>query len=336
VIVDISVGQSNIAVINGSVRNWGGRGVDLQASSPDNCRVEGVQASGNADHGIGAVNGCRVTNCSAFSNGGHGITADDACTISNCTAISNTFTGILVGNGCTVVGCTVRSNGSNGLFAAAGSTVQNCSATGNTGIGFSISSGCTVSGCTSYNNTGAGIGTSSGCTVVGCTARDNNADKITSSGCGHELLGVQQRRQRHHGVGTGSSVSGYRPISRRDHYAGAPHHRLLGELQHRRRYCDPRVKQPGHRQCLLVNGSPGVGSGFTNGSRNRIGQHGHTRLRHHTAGAVSGNVVVRAAPAAARPTTATRQRQPSRHAHHHVGRRQTPPPARWSASRSEG
>ncbi|MDP1661323.1 MAG: hypothetical protein Q8L55_05350, partial [Phycisphaerales bacterium] len=57
--------QRNIAVVNGSVRNWGDEGVDLGSSFTLNGRVEGVHANGNAGTGISAGPASTVTNCSA-------------------------------------------------------------------------------------------------------------------------------------------------------------------------------------------------------------------------------------------------------------------------------
>ena len=53
----------NIAVVNGSVRNWGGDGVDLGTRAVINSRVDGVLASFNAGSGIATGFAGTVTNC---------------------------------------------------------------------------------------------------------------------------------------------------------------------------------------------------------------------------------------------------------------------------------
>ena len=147
---------TNVAVINGSVRNWGHEGVDLGTFLTTNCRVEGVLASGNTGNGIITGNGSTVTNCSAYQNTGNGISTSTGCTISNCSAFQNTLNGISTSTGC---------------------TVSNCSASFNTGSGISVSTGCTVTDCIARSNTLDGIVCSSSCIIHGnaCSSNGNGA-----------------------------------------------------------------------------------------------------------------------------------------------------------------
>jgi len=187
-------GLTNIAVVNGSVRNWGGDGIDLSTVSAVNCRLSDVLASGNAGMGIRVSSGCTLTSCSARSNGGSGINTTDtcalatcsasyntgnginsgsACAISNCTAIGNALGGIRAGTGCSVLNGVAYLNGGVGLSASIGSTVSNCSAYQNTGNGISTSTGCSVSNCSAYLNTLSGISSSDACTIADCTSEFN-------------------------------------------------------------------------------------------------------------------------------------------------------------------
>ncbi len=152
---------TNIAVVNGSVRDWGDEGVDLASNSPVNCRVEGVLASENNEHGIFVGVGSTVTNCSASDNGDTGIRATAGCTVSNCAAFRNTDVGIL---------------------ATGGSTISNCAVYLNLGIGISIissPSGSTVADCTVRLNTFSGIVCSDSCAI-----RDNNCSNNGNGGDG--------------------------------------------------------------------------------------------------------------------------------------------------------
>ncbi len=148
-------GLVNIAVVNGSVRNWGDDGVDLNAAS--NSRIDGVLSFGNAGDGIVTDLGSTVSNCSAHSNMRFGIATDSGNTVSNCSA---------------------RENGGTGIMVGFGGTVSNCSALQNVGTGISAGNSCTVSNCTAASNAGSGIGASGGCTVADCTVGSNVLDGI--------------------------------------------------------------------------------------------------------------------------------------------------------------
>lgn len=169
----------NIAVVKGSVRNWGDEGVDLGTFGGQNGRVEGVNANGNGKSGILAGSFCTVSNCVASNNSIHGIDAGPGCTVSHCTAYLNTFDGINAGPGSSVSNCTAYQNAGNGMGTNGGSTFSNCSAFQNTIDGFNIGGGSTVSNCTATSNSGNGIDAGgSGTTVVDCTVQGNTLDGI--------------------------------------------------------------------------------------------------------------------------------------------------------------
>ena len=109
------MGLTNIAVVRGSVRNWGDEGVDLGTSSAINSRVEGVLAHGNAGSGIHAGSSSTVTNCLANGNSANGITVVATCTVSNCSAVTNAQHGIQAFDSCSVTGCTSAANGFDGI-----------------------------------------------------------------------------------------------------------------------------------------------------------------------------------------------------------------------------
>jgi parallel beta-helix repeat protein len=157
-VTNSGLSQTNLAVSNGSVRNWGGDGVDLSASVAFGCCVERVVSSGNSGAGIRISVGSTASNCTAFSNGGHGIATGTDCTIS---------------------GCSVYASGQNGINAGVGSTITLCTAFSNTGSGIvAAGSGCTISNCTSGRNSASGINAGTGGTVLNCTSSANNADGI--------------------------------------------------------------------------------------------------------------------------------------------------------------
>ena len=170
--------QSNIAVVNGSVRVWGDKGIDLSTFGAINCRVERVLAAFNAGDGISTGTDSTVLDCSAYQNSGNGISGGNGGTVSNCSAAFNGAAGIRTGEGCAVSKCSASHNTNNGIVPGIGCTVSNCSASQNGGIGIDAGFGCTVTNCSAYLNAADGISTTAGSTVADCTARFNTLDGI--------------------------------------------------------------------------------------------------------------------------------------------------------------
>ena len=177
--VGVSVADlTNLAVVNGSARSWGWRGVNLAGFGSVNCRVEGVLASGNALGGILVGVDSTVTNCAATSNT-FGIVAAQGSTVTNCSAYNNTGDGILAGDGSTVISCAASGNiGGSGIRTANGGTISHCSASGNTGSGIFAGAGSTVTHCSANENTSNGILTDAGSTIADCSVRLNTLDGI--------------------------------------------------------------------------------------------------------------------------------------------------------------
>jgi len=183
--VSVSViGTRNIAVVNGSVRNWGGHGVNLAIIGVTNCRIQGVLASGNAGNGISAGQGSTISDCAAASNTGVGINANIGSTVVDCSASFNSSTGFITGNGCAVSRCSAYQNSGTGIIAGSGGMVSNSLAYGNGGYGISVGSGCSVSNCPANNNASTGVVTVAGCTLGGCSAYNNTSSGIiVGTGC---------------------------------------------------------------------------------------------------------------------------------------------------------
>ncbi|MEK6703413.1 MAG: right-handed parallel beta-helix repeat-containing protein [Planctomycetota bacterium] len=160
--VDVSIaGLTNITIVNGTVHNWSQNGVHLVGliGPVTNCRIEGVQATGNIQIGILGSDNSVISRCSA-SGGQIGIYAGSGSTVSECTA----------------TGCS-----NEGVFAATGSTITNCSAHDNAGSGFETSDACTVTNCSASSNGGIGISTNNASTVANCTVWASTLDGIRCS-----------------------------------------------------------------------------------------------------------------------------------------------------------
>jgi len=188
----------NIKICNGTVRGWGGNGVDL--SSAANGQLENLRASDNGGSGLRVGEGSTVKDCAAKSNGNNGIETDSSCTITDCSARYNDAAGFSVGGGgtisncsasrntgtgilcrefsCTVTNCTVVANSVNGISVPNGSIVNNCAARGSGATGIDAGWDTTVNGCSAVFNTGDGITATTRCTIKNCTVSVNGSDGI--------------------------------------------------------------------------------------------------------------------------------------------------------------
>lgn len=192
----------NIAVINGSARNWN-KGVDV--SNAVNTRLADLRVSGTVSDGIHAgsstvVTGCAflsnggrgihvsgnavITDCVANNNTGHGISVSHSSVVSNSSSRANSGSGILTATGCTVTNCSVLNNVADGINTGDGNTIANCTASYNTTDGFRVSNDSIVRG-NSCNNNGNGGGDGAGIHVTGtdnlidgnnCTSNDRGID----------------------------------------------------------------------------------------------------------------------------------------------------------------
>lgn len=173
---------TNVSIINGSVRNWGGDGVDVGSNGANNCRVADVVSSFNAFNGIRIGPGGTVTNCLAHQNTLTGIVTSFGATVTKSIARNNGSNGISLGFGSTISACAAYNNTLNGIAASTGCTITDCSAMNNDAAGISTADGCTVSNCTIVGNLGDGISASIGCVVTGCVVRNNTLNGIVVAG----------------------------------------------------------------------------------------------------------------------------------------------------------
>ena len=198
----ISAGSANIVVRNGTLRNWGGYGLNAFVN---NARVEHVNVLQNGTNGLRVGAGSVVLNCEAFGNGGTGIQALNDSTVIGCTSNDNGREGYS-GSG-VFLDCVAVRNGSSGFQG--GGSFGRCKASDNgktvTGNGFVLNSAsvitasvadrnvgtgisaandnCIIKDCTAVGNTNSGIlvtGTSA--TVKDCTAESNGRNGIESGG----------------------------------------------------------------------------------------------------------------------------------------------------------
>ena len=228
----------NISIRNGTIRAWGGSGIDILNSR--NNRLADLRVQGNGGKGMLIGSGSSITSCTADSNSQEGIRAADSCSLTGCSASFNTNAGILAVYGSTVTGCACNYNGgkgiqanaggavvvtacaainnaSDGIAVSAGGTVSGSTASENTGNGILASSfDCNITGCTALQNTGNGILASSGCTITGCTASQNTGNGILVG----DSCSVTGNICRLNGVASGIYCSGNRTRIENNHVTG--------------------------------------------------------------------------------------------------------------------
>jgi hypothetical protein len=141
-------GVSNVAILNGTIRNWSSDGIN----------------------GVGNRN-VRVENIRAITNGGGGIRVDVNGVVSNCVADGNALTGIAGTTGCLITHCqTSGTSGSpgNGIQVGTGSVIIDSISTGDV-IGMQMANDAQLSNCRVMNPSGvSGFAFGNGCTFDGC------------------------------------------------------------------------------------------------------------------------------------------------------------------------
>lgn len=128
--------NSNLTVINGTIRNW---------------YYGGGAAGALSVEGGGAIRGVTAT-----ANQGNGIFARRS-TIADCRAFGNMWNGIYGGNGSVVAGC--ESSGNSTGYSLKQSVVRDSAAISNANNGFSVNRS-SMTACSSDDNGGAGVSAS--------------------------------------------------------------------------------------------------------------------------------------------------------------------------------
>ena len=233
----LGIGFTNITVMNGSIRNWGGDGLELATVGQQICRVQGVLASGNAGRGIaissGSVAACSalsntgvgieigtaasVSGCVARANNGGGFLSADATSFVDCTAFQNQGAGFSCANACTFMRCISRGNLGSGFFGAAGCTLNDCSASANGGDGIRFTDASSITHCTTLQNSLSGFKVDSAATLAHCTARLNSLDGIVAANiCVITECSVSENNRRGIDVNFSSTITGCAALANRE------------------------------------------------------------------------------------------------------------------------
>lgn len=187
-------GPLNITVVNGSVLNWKGDGIDIGLGN--GCRVEGVVSSDNEGDGIIVGDYAVAARCSAYRNEGKGFTIGFGSSMTSCSAAANGGNGISLGNSCVVTACTSYGSGANGLTAGTSCVVTQCTVSGSASDGVRASSDTTVTMCTVNDSGLDGIECNSDCLIQGNHCNGNGTS--TSGGAGIHATGNGNRIDGNH------------------------------------------------------------------------------------------------------------------------------------------
>ena len=154
-------GLTAITIRNGTIRDWAGDGIDLNANRVVGGQIAHIVAVGNA-----------IT----------GVRAGDAFVIDSCSLVSNTSDGLSVGVGATVKSVIARLNGNNGIRALERAILADCTASNNVGSGFSLTNASAITNSSSDSNGGNGIAAGFLNTISGCTVARNSLGGIITNG----------------------------------------------------------------------------------------------------------------------------------------------------------
>jgi parallel beta-helix repeat protein len=174
--------RQNIAISNGTVRNFFSDGVAVHGDTGKNSIIENLRVSDNGFSGI-AVNYGIVENCVATNNGAVGINANFASVI-NCEAYNNGLVDQFYVSGIQardsiIINCTADNNKSLGIYAS-DSTIIGCTANRNKNMGiwsylhgYEYRGASSIVNCTANKNGSIGIRVDGESRVDGCNVRDN-------------------------------------------------------------------------------------------------------------------------------------------------------------------
>jgi parallel beta-helix repeat protein len=188
-IVATEVSLSVVEIRNGTVRSWGGDGVDLGTFGVVGGSFDRVRSSLNGGRGMSTGAGAIVTHCLAFDNSGTGIACDNNSVVSECVSRANTGFGIQVVAGATVTACVASQNTLAGILTGGAARIVDCTAYDNDGDGIDTGSSSVISGCAASSNGGDGIEVSSDSHVFGNTCDSNG----TTDGAGIHAITSDNR-----------------------------------------------------------------------------------------------------------------------------------------------
>jgi hypothetical protein len=177
---------SGITIRNGTIRSWGGDGIDSASTGTVGYGVtlSELRLANNGSAGVRALRAV-ITNCIAQDNSSEGIFASE-CRVNNCVFTGNA-TGVSAFFNTSVEGCSGKFN-STGINASGGVLVQNCTIQGSSGTGILVGDKCRLVGNLVTDGSGTGISLNNNAT--GCTLDANTVLNNTTAGLKLNNTGV--------------------------------------------------------------------------------------------------------------------------------------------------
>ena len=191
--IEVTAAGVNRSIRNGTVRGWGGNGVNGMPTDP--CILIAMRAIGNGGDGVRVGDRSQVQECISygnagaglrggsdvnlrvmltFTNGDFGMVFEARAALRGSVARGNGNDGIKVGDRSKVVDCRSSANTGAGMRGAANVEIDASCAASNQGGGIVLGDGAVVNGTTTDANTGNGLMAGSGATIVASHARDNS------------------------------------------------------------------------------------------------------------------------------------------------------------------
>jgi len=178
--IRVSGFPENVEIFGGSIRGWGGSGIDGDTASSSSLRD--LRAYDNGASGLRIGSTSLVVGCVARENGETGIFASNDCVVRNCAVRQSGGVGIEAFSGGAIVQCSSARNGAGGIVARAGSVVAACTSSFNDGAGVELSESSGLRDSVVRGNGLSGVLVSDGCLVSGNSVASNDGDGIRIDG----------------------------------------------------------------------------------------------------------------------------------------------------------
>jgi hypothetical protein len=156
--------RTNISVRNGTVRGWGGHGIDL--SDATESHAEFLRVTENAGDGVRLGANSTAVEIQSWSNGRDGLSAGDGSSVRRTCARANSGAGILVGDSGFVRECMGVGNTRQGIQAGTASVVGDCIARHNHGLGIVVGDLASVRDSELIHNDGGAIRAGAGAVIA--------------------------------------------------------------------------------------------------------------------------------------------------------------------------
>ena len=178
--IGISASGQRITVLNGSVCQWRGNGIQLGGIAN---QVRYVKSSDNGGQGINVQKVSNVNNCIVTSNNGNGLYAWDGSVVTDCIAYDNNGGGISGSSSIVVKGCAIYQNENGpGLSVGEASVINDCSVAQNwDGDGIEANRGSVITDSAVCDNDDGIYAVK--VTITGCNFRSNGYIGIDADDC---------------------------------------------------------------------------------------------------------------------------------------------------------